>query len=177
MSITIQTIVPPNNSGLAVTAFNQAGPAALGPQKTTECQLSQLVIDTNNPVNPVSTQPLPISATLPAPLLAFRFDVPNTAGDVTLTVPFACKVIGAFAIKVGNGGAGDEVVIGATKLDNSSAAITGAIDLHVNNKVVAAAASIDYDAASSLDVGDTLTATATKVTDCTAVVYVQVVAL
>jgi hypothetical protein len=153
----------PHNAGLSVIALNQATPTALGAQASST--INQY--DSNGKLTQVAV-------VLPSPLVVFSFDIPDATQTNTLcNVPFDCEVIGVQAIKVGAGGSGDTVTLGKTDLSGASAAITDAIDLHIADKAVAQASTIDY-AENTLAAGETLLAGGNSASDCACKLFVTV---
>jgi len=96
-----------------------------------------------------------------------RVDIADGAGDTDVVLDHKTRVIDVTVVKTaGNGGAGDTVTI-----KNGSDAITDAIVLNINDKIIARAGSID-DAKHEIAAGGTLKITAAHNTDNACTVYV-----
>lgn len=94
--------------------------------------------------------------------------IPDSAGDVDVTIPVKAEVIAVTAIKrTSLGQNGDQVTI-----KNGASAITNAISLNLADNATTGATSID-DATSTISANGTLRATSAKATNCSALVIVR----
>lgn len=93
--------------------------------------------------------------------VAVQVDVPNTAGDITITVPRKMRLVHVTGLKgPAAGGAGDEVTI-----KREANAITNAISLNVAEKTVLDAGTID-PAEHLFAADEDLVITVAKATNC-----------
>jgi len=96
------------------------------------------------------------------------FDIPNTAGDYDLALPFKVEFFQMIVIKTGlNGGAGDTVT-----LKNTATAISNAVSLNVVVGALANASAMD-PAQNTVAAAGTLRVSAAKVTNCAARILVH----
>jgi hypothetical protein len=96
-----------------------------------------------------------------------RIDITDGAGDTDVVLDHKTRVIDVTVVKTSaNGGSGDTVTI-----KNGSNAITDAIDIGINDTLVARAGQID-DAQHEIAAGGTLKVTAANNTNNACIVYV-----
>lgn len=123
--------------GLSVTAYNQAGPAAVGHQKDATFQLAEVTIGTS-PMNPVTVTQVASPCTYPAVVLNAAIVGENVdASSYDFVVPFPCKLVDAFYLNAGAAASGDKfalkqkllsgttnVIVGDTQVNTGTGAIT-----------------------------------------------------
>ena len=95
------------------------------------------------------------------------FDIPNTAGDYDLALPFKVEFFQMVVIKTGsNGGAGDTVTL------NTATAISNAVSLNAVVGAIANASAMD-PTQNTVAAAGTLRVSAAKVTNCAARILVH----
>lgn len=96
-----------------------------------------------------------------------RIDIADGAGDTDVVLDHKTRVIDVTVVKTAaNGGSGDTITV-----KNGANAITDAIDIGINDTLVARAGQID-DAQHEIAAGGTLKITAANNTDNACIVYV-----
>jgi predicted RecA/RadA family phage recombinase len=96
-----------------------------------------------------------------------RVNIADGAGDTDVVLTHKTRVVEVWAVKTAaNGGAGDTVTV-----KNGATAITDAMSLNINDKLIVRAASID-DAQHEIAAAGTLRVTAANVTNNACTVYV-----
>jgi hypothetical protein len=166
----------PGAGGLSVTANNQGGASAIGPQQPCKVGVLALTYPTGLPLNPVLSEEVFNDATLPAIQLAAEIVCVNTAGVYSLVVPFKCKVIGASFVSTGVAPhAGDTFAIGKTALAGGApSVICAATAITAAATSSTPAATVDLSTATLL-AGDTLTVTTVKNTNVAGSCFVTLV--
>lgn len=94
MSITITNTQIPGLGGLAVTAYNQGTPTALGPQQSATVQVLTVQTNSEDALNPVTTLQSPLPCTYPSAVTIAEIVCADTSGNYDLVVPFKCQVAG-----------------------------------------------------------------------------------
>lgn len=166
----------PGLGGLSVTANNQGGASAIGPQQPCKVALLSITGPTGLPLNPIITEEVFQDATLPAVALSAEIVCVNTAGTYSLVVPFKCKVIDAKFISTGVAPhAGDTFAVGKVDIASGNpSAICSAAALVTSAKSITATADVD-ESTSTLLAGDSLTVTTVKNTNVAGSCYVTLV--
>ncbi len=99
--------------------------------------------------------------------ILIRVDIADATGDTDTVIKYKMRVIDVWAQKnAANGGASDVVTV-----KNVTAAITSAIDLNVNDTLLARTTLIN-DANAEIDAGAIMRISAVSSTDCECTVYV-----
>lgn len=163
MSTTFSQI--PNGAGLAVTAYNQSTPTALGPQQSGKIQISALTY-TGDPINPFIFTQQALSCTYPAAPVVIEIVCAATPTAYSVVVPFKCKVIAAqFNINVtAPSNAGDTFALASTTLDTpATTAILAAQTVDGAGSYGVVYAKTLQTPGATLLAGDTLTCTTAKV--------------
>lgn len=106
--------------------------------------------------------------TTPAPSFVHVFEITSAGGDNSILLDKQERIIRAWAVKLGAGGAGDTI-----QLFNDTDAITEALSLNVADGIVANFAKILPAFADVLAAG-TLKATGVNAHDCACTVFVEV---
>ncbi len=100
--------------------------------------------------------------------LVYQINVPDVSAEINVTMSHRFQVTGVTVIKINaNGGAGDTITV-----QNVDTAITNDIDMHVNDKIIVQASTID-DASHQITEGSVLRVVAVKATNVACIVYVQ----
>lgn len=123
-------------------------------------------------ISPTNMEAGAANGTSGAVPLIFWIDVPDAAtGDVTVTLPFAIRVLDCWAVKTAAAGGAANTV----QLKNGSTAITDALSININDQTIARATTIN-DAQHDVTSGTALTVTRTKAGgNAACIVYVAAV--
>ncbi len=153
----------PGFSGLRIQASNGTN------------QLSLVASDGVIPQLNAAGQAVSVAVKYPSIPCIGTVEVPTHAtATYDFPLAFPCRIVGFYAIKIGNGGAGDSFLLNKVALDGTVTAISGATDLHINDKLIAPALGLS---SVSFAAGEKVQVAATQASDAACSVFFTVLPL